>query len=140
MAEYTGINMVVEYNSTEISGQGTKVRINPSVGEPKEYDVTHAGDSQDEVLEGLPGAAKTEAEFAAYDESGGSAALLGFDVGDKYDLVVYPEGKTQGNPMITLSDATLLTRPQNIEFGAPVELEATFKSSSKETRTTYSTA
>jgi len=140
MAEYTGINMVVEYNSTEISGQGTKVRISPSIDEPEEFDVTHAGDSQHEVLEGLPGAAKTEVEFAAYDESGGAAALLGFDVGDKHDLVVYPEGKTHGNPMITVSDATLLTRPQNVEFNAPVELEATFKSSSKETRTTYSTA
>lgn len=139
MAEYSGKDMQSFFGSAELT-QLTRVRINPEADEPDEYDVTHATDTQKQILEGLAGAAKTGVEVACYDESGGSHALMDLTVGDQDTFTFYPEGKVHGNPQCTVSSATLLTRPVSAEHNAPVELEATFKSATADSWDTYSSA
>ncbi|HFD38536.1 MAG TPA: hypothetical protein ENJ31_01615 [Anaerolineae bacterium] len=136
MAEYSGKDLVVTFNSIDISGQGRRVSIEEKSDPPERYDVTHRGDTQKQTLEGLPGAVSVTVQFSCLDESGGTANLLDFSIGDQHDLVIYPEGNSSGNPMITVTDATLVSRNNPIEYNKPVELEATFESSVAVTRGT----
>jgi len=140
MAEYSGINLAVFYNTVDISGQGRSIRVGEEAGEPEEYDVTHKGDTAKQILEGLPEAAKTRAEFNCLDDDGGDAALLDFAINAKDTLLIYPEGKTHAYPELTLSNARLVNRNQPIEYNGPVELEATFVAKNSLTRSTYSSA
>jgi hypothetical protein len=138
MAEYSGINLAVFFNTVDISATGRRINVQESADEPEEYDTTHKGDSEKTVLEGLPGSKKTQVQFSALDESGGAAALLTFALNTKDTLKIYPEGKTQGKPELTLNNARLTQRTQNVEYNAPVPLDATFVAKNSLTRGTYS--
>jgi hypothetical protein len=140
MAEYSGKDLQVFWNTIDISGQGRRVVINETAGEPEEVDITHRGDTERTALETYPGTVKTNVEYSCLDESGGSAALLGIDINDQDTLYIYPEGKTHGNAQITVTNARLIDRSQPVEYDQAVELEATFHAKNGVTRDTYSSA
>jgi len=140
MAEYSGKDLQVFWNTVDISGQGRRVVINETAGEPEEVDITHRGDTERTALETYPGTVKTNVEYSCLDESGGSAALLGIDINDQGTLYVYPEGQTHGKAQITVSNARLIDRSQPIEYDQAVELEASFHAKNAVSRDTYSSA
>ena len=137
--EYTGIDLVVEYNTVDISGLARSARVAEDAGEPEEYDITHKGDTAKQILEGLPEAPKTRVEYNCLDETLGASALLDFAINAKDTLLIYPEGKTHTYPLLTLNNARLVNRSQPIEWNAPVPLDATFVAKNSLTRSSYST-
>lgn len=140
MAEYSGKDLQVFFNTVDLSGQGRRVVVNETAGEPEEVDITHRGDSERSALETYPGTVKTNVEFTCLDESGGGAGLLGFALNAQDTLLIYPRGKTHGYEQITVNNARLIDRSQPVEYDQAVELEATFHAKNSVTRDTYSSA
>lgn len=141
MAEYTGINLVVEFDSVDISGQARTASVEEVAPEPETIDVTHKGDTSKQSLEGLAGAADVNITFSALDEEGDVSALMDFAINAKYAVKIYPEGKTHGKPLLTIANSRLIRRTESIPYDGAVELEAQFKATGETvTRSTYSTA
>jgi len=140
MAEYSGKDLEVYFGTVNISGQGRRVVINETAGEPEEVDITHRGDSERSALETYPGTVKTNVEYSCLDESGGNAGLLGFALNAQDTLLIYPEGRTHGKPEIEVDNTRLIDRSQPVEYDQAVELEATFHAKNSVTRDTYSSA
>jgi len=126
MAEYKGNDLAVTYNAISISATATRVEINEEAAEPKEIDITHAGDTSLQSLEGLPGQPKVRVTVSAWDEAGGTGNIWDFAIGDKYSLVVYPEGKSAGKPKRTIANAILVRRSQPVEVETAVKWDAEF--------------
>jgi len=63
---------------------------------------------------------------SAWDESGGTSSIWNYAIGDKYALVVYPEGNSAGKPKRTIANATLIRRSQPIEVEGAVKWDAEF--------------
>lgn len=140
MAEFKGDSLVVEFNTVDISAQMTRVRVAEEGAEPPDIDVTHKGDTTQQVLEGLPSAKKTGVEVELYDEEGDVSALMDFAIQSKDSLLIYPEGKTHTKPLLTLNNARMINRNQEIPFDGAVALDASFHAKNSITRSTYSTA
>ena len=140
MAEYKGDSVVVEFNSIDISGQLTRARIAEEGAEPPDIDVTHKGDAVQVVLEGLPAPKKTNVEVEMWDESGDASNLMDFAIQSKDTLIVYPEGKVHTKPKLTVSNARMINRNQEIPYDGAVSLSASFHAKNSITRATYSTA
>jgi len=136
MAEYKGNDVVVEF-TTDISATLTKVEISEEAAEPKEIDVTHAGDTDLVSLEGLPGQPKVKVTVSAWDESGAASDIWLYPIGAQANLVIYPEGKTNGLPMRTVSDAVLVRRSQPIEVEGAVKWDAEFSAIGSVAEGTY---
>ena len=138
MAEYSGSLLVVKYNTVDISGQGRRVRVNENAGEPEEIDITHKSDTERQILESYPGSQTTSVDFTCLDESDGAANLLDFAINAKDTLLIYPEGLTAGNEVLTLSNARLISRVRGLEYDGAAEIEATFHAKNSITMSTYS--
>lgn len=138
--EYSGKDFEAYFNTVNISGQGRRMVINETAGEPEEVDITHRGDSERSALETYPGTVKTNVEFTCLDEADGGAGLLGFALNAQDTLFAYPRGRIHGYPQITVNNARLIDRSQPVEYDQAVELEATFHAKNSVTRDTYSSA
>ena len=138
MAEYSGKDLVVVFNTVDISGAGRRVRVREEAGEPEEIDVTHKGDTERQVLETYPGAQKARVEVNCLDESDGEAAILDFAINAQDTLFVYPEGQTHGNEELTLNSARLISRDKEIPYDGAVEVSSVFSAKNSLTYGTYS--
>lgn len=140
MAEYKGLSLQVFYNSLDISGTGRSVTVTEDAGEPEQIDVTHRGDSERQLLEGFPGSQTVTVEMEILDESGGSASLQAFAVNSKDTLVIYPEGQTNGYIMLTLQNARLTQKTQEVPYDGASTVTASFYAMNSLTHGTYSSA
>lgn len=140
MAEYKGNSVVVEYNSLDISGQARTVTVNEVADEPEDIDATHKGDSRRNLIEGFPGSEKTDVEVEILDEAGDASNLMSFEINAKDTLIIYPEGKTHTYPKLTVNNARLINRSQNIVYDDVASITAAFHAKNTVTRGTYSTA
>lgn len=140
MAEYSGSLLAVDYNTVNISAQGRRVRVNENAGEPEEIDITHKGDTERQILESYPGSQTCSVDVTVLDDSDGANTLLDFAINALDTLLVYPEGKTHQNEMLTLSNARLISRVRGLEYDGAAEIEATFHAKNSITMSTYSSS
>ncbi len=137
MAEFKGDSLAVYLNTVDISAQMTRVRIAEEGAEPPDIDITHKGDTTQQVLEGLPSAKKTGVEVELYDEEGDVSAIMDFAIQSKDTLYIYPEGYTHTKPELTLNNARMINRNQEIPFDNAVAIDASFHAKNSITRGTY---
>lgn len=138
--QFTGKDVVVKFNTVDISATARTVEITESAEEPEEIDKTHKGDTERLTIEGLPGATATSITMNILDEVGGVAALLDFAVNTKSTLTVYPEGMTHAKESIIIQNARLIEIGETIPYDGVVELNATWNAKNTVTRGTYSSA
>ncbi len=138
--QYLGSSVVVVYNTVDVSGTARTVEITESSDEPEDIDKTHKGDTTRLLIEGFPGATKTQVTMNALDEVGGVNTMLDFAANAKDTLYVYPEGKTVTKPEIVIHNARLIELGQTIPYDNVVELNATWSAKNTVTRGTYATA
>lgn len=138
MAEYKGDQVVVEFNTVDISGQARTVTVNEEAGDPDQIDTTHKGDSEKQQVEGLPGAPKTSVDFQSLDYDADTVGPMKFAVNAKDTLVIYPQGKTHGKPKIVISNARLTSRSKKIPYDGAAEFSCKFTATNAATYTTYS--
>ena len=104
--EYSGINLKVMFKGADISGQGRKITVTENAPIPPDIDVSHKGDSEVQVVEGLAGARTTDASIETVDIYDAITALGSVALNTKDTLVVYPYGKTHTYPVLTLQNFT----------------------------------
>lgn len=138
--QYTGKDMVVEYNTVDISGTARTVEVTESSDEPESIDKTHKGDATRLTIEGFPGATGTQVTVNALDEVGGVAAMKDFAANAKDTLVIYPEGKVHTKEKITVQNARLIEMGETIPYDNVAEWNVTFSAKNTVTRGTYSSA
>jgi len=137
MAEFKGDSLAVYFNSVDISLQMQTVNVNEEGAEPPDIDITHKGDTVQQVLEGLPVAKKTGVEVHLFDSNADNAEIMQFAIQAKDTLYVYPEGRTHTNTELTLNNARLINRTQDIPYDNAVTIDASFHAKNSITRGTY---
>jgi len=140
MAEFKGDSLAVYFNTVDISLQMQTVSVNEEGAEPPDIDITHKGDTVQQVLEGLPVAKKTNVSVHLFDSDDDGAELMGFAIQSKDTLYVYPEGQVHSNTMLTLNNARLINRTQDIPYDNAVTIDAEFHAKNSITRSTYDSA
>ena len=140
MAEYKGDALAADFNTVDISAMGRTITVNETADEPEDIDATHKGDTQRNLIEGFPGAVKTDVECEMLDDEADASGLMGFAVNAKDTLLVYPEGKIHTYTMLTISNARLTSRSQNLVYDDVTAISATFHAKNSVTRGTYSSA
>lgn len=138
--QFTGKDVVVLFNTVDISGTARTVEITESADEPEEIDKTHKGDTERLTIEGFPGATGTNVTMNLLDEVAGVANLLDFAVNSKDTLTVYPEGMVNAKESIIIQNARLIEIAETIPYDNVVELNATWNAKNTVTRGTYSSA
>jgi len=134
---------VVEFGATDISGTYTTFEVSGEAPEKPQVDVSDKSSwdaGQTEVLPGLAGQPKTTVTVTINDEANGASAVYGLAENDVADLVIYPEGKSEGKRMRTLDDATLQSRKQSGGYASKIEWTLTFYAFSAIAESTYTTA
>ena len=137
--EYSGINLMVEFAGTDISGTGRKITVTENAPVPPEIDTSHKGDTEQQTIEGLAGAQSVDAAFEMIDIYDAITALGSVALNTKNTLVVYPYGKTNTYPMLTLQNARLTQRVSDSPYDGAVTLTAAWHAKNSLTRGTYST-
>ena len=140
MAEFKGDSLAVYFNTVDISLQMQTVNVNEEGAEPPDIDITHKGDTVQQVLEGLPVAKKTGVEVHLFDSDDDGAEIMAFAIQSKDTLYVYPEGRTHTNTELTLNNARLINRAQDIPYDNAVTIDASFHAKNSITRGTYDSA
>jgi hypothetical protein len=138
MAEYTGSALACFFNTVDISGQMRTISIQEAADEAEEIDVTHKGDAARVLLEGFAGAEKTTVEVELLDAEDDASAIMGFALNAKDTLFIYPEGKVAENTELTLYNARMNERTQELIYDDVVTISATFHAKNTITRGTYS--
>ena len=139
MAKYLGKDLVFEFGSDDLSGQYTEVTITEDAPEAEQVDVSDKSSTEQETIEGLPKAPKTTVTLNANDVAGGASAILGLTLNDQETGVLYPEGKTQGKPMRTVTNLRLSNREMTGGYQSKVGWKLSFYSYEAVTDSTYST-
>ena len=137
MAEFKGDSLAVFFNTVDISLQMQTVSVNEEGAEPPDIDITHKGDTVQQVLEGLPVAKKTGVEVHLFDSNADNAEIMQFAIQAKDTLYVYPEGQTHTYTELTLNNARLINRTQDIPYDNAVTIDASFHAKNSITRGTY---
>jgi hypothetical protein len=139
MAEYKGSSVVLEFAGTDISGSARTVTISEDPGEPEKIDVTVKGDTERQHLESFPGADNTTVTMnaLALDASDTIEAVATNTTGN---VVIYPEGKTQGSVSVTINSMRLINKEYTIPYDGAVEWNVTFNSTTGATYGTYNSA
>lgn len=141
MAEhYDGRDLVAEFGGVDISAYGRSFEITESAEEPEEIDVTHKGDTERQTIEGFPGSQSTDVSYTMIDIYDALTAFGTMAINTKDTLVLYPKGKTNTYPMLTLQNARLIERTHNVVYDEAVELSGSFTATNSLTRGTYSSA
>lgn len=137
MSEYTGRNMVLEFETNDISDQARRVVIDEAADAPEDIDVTHKGDTERQLIDGLPGAVKTTVTIEALDESGGVGDIMALVLNTTGTLNFYPNGKVEGEAEGVLNNATLRSRNQTVAYDDATTVTAVFESKQSVTWGTY---
>jgi len=142
MAEhYAGINLVVYFGSVDISAYARTCTINESADAPDSIDTTHKGDTAKTDLEGLPGAIVTDVSIGGVQDIYDSMhAFSTMALNTKDTLIIYTSGKETTDhlePMLTLNNARLNSRDEEIPYDGSVELSASWHSKNSLIRGTY---
>jgi hypothetical protein len=137
--QFTGKNMVLEFGTVDVSASMRKVTITENADPPEDIDVTHKGDTERQLLDGLPGAVKTTVAADALDETGQASEIANLSINSLDTLIFYPEGKVNGKAKMTLNSATFRNRVHTTPYDGAVELSATFDSKQACTWSTYAT-
>ena len=135
--EYVGIDMVLVYSATDISGQARSIELTESAPKPDAADSSHNGDTALSDIQLLGGAPETDASMTVIDiydalTEYGTLALNASDT-----VTIYPKGVTHTYPMLTMNNATLNERSQTIPFQGAVEVSLAFNARNTLTRGTY---
>lgn len=137
--QFTGKDMVLEFGTDDVSASMRKVTLTENADPPEDIDITHKGDTERQLLDGLPGATKSTVAAEMLDETGQASVLSGISLNTKDTVIFYPEGKTNGKAMMTLDNATFRNRVQTTAYDGAAELTATFDSKEAATWDTYAT-
>ena len=144
MAHYSGINLGVFWGtapkgSVELAVHGRSVDVTETAPAPDTIDVTHKGDTAKQIIEGLPGAAETNVSFTALVEDSWILCNT-MPLNTIATLYVFPRGKTDTYPMITVGAARLHERTYKEPYDGAVEMTLTFNSKAVATHSTYASS
>jgi len=109
MAEISGVDLCVEFGSTDISAQARSYDVAEDKGESEKIDVTHRGDTDREHILSFQGADNTTVNVTALYADTGSDPIRDLAMGTKATLDCYPEGTRNSStghspcPMTVLS-------------------------------------
>lgn len=137
--QFTGQNMVLEFGTQDVSDGARRVSVNETADPPEDIDITHKGDTERQLKDGLPGAVKTSITIESLDETGQASGLAALDLNTKDTLTFYPEGKTSGKARMTLNNATFRTRTQTTPYDGAAEITGGFDAKEGCTWDTYTT-
>ncbi len=137
--QFTGKDMVLEFGTVDISTAMRTVELTENADPPEDIDITHKGDTERQLLDGLPGAVKTTVRAEALDETGQVSPIATATLNTKDTLIFYPEGKTSGKAKMTLNNATFRNRTQRTPYDGAAEISAEFDAKEKATWSTYTT-
>ena len=137
MGEFRGDSLAVYYNTIDISLQMQTCTVTEEGGEPPDIDITHKGDTTVQVLEGLPAAKKTNVSVHLFDSTGDDSEIMDFAIQSIDTLFVYPQGRVHTYPELTLQNARLINRTQEIPYDNAVTIDAEFHAKNSITRGTY---
>lgn len=137
--EYSGINLKVMFGAADISGTGRKVTVTENAPIPPDIDVSHKEDTEQQTVEGLPGAQSTDVAFEMIDIYDALTALGTAAINTKDTLIIYPFGMSNTYPMLTLQNARLTQRVSDSPYDGAVTMTAAWHAKNSLTRGTYST-
>ena len=140
MAEFKGNSVAADFNTVDISAQARTINVNETADEPEDIDATHKGDARRNLIEGFPGMEKTDVEINLLDEEGDVSNIMDFEINTKDTLFIYPEGKVHTKPMLTVQNARLINRSQDIIYEDVTAITAAFHAKNTVTRGTYASA
>jgi hypothetical protein len=140
MGEFRGDSLAVYYNTVDISLQMTTCTVTEEGAEPPDINITHKGDATEQVLEGKPAAKKTNASVTLFDSTGDDSEIMDFAIQAIDTLFIYPQGHVHTRPQLTLQNARLINRTQEIPFDNAVTISAEFHAKNSITRGTYNSS
>jgi len=138
--QFVGDDVVVEFNTVDISGTARTVTVAEEAPAPPDIDCTHKGDTAQNLKEGIPGGVTTSVTLEALDEVGGVSAMKDFAINALDTLKIYPEGKTHTYPMLTISNSRYHSLSETIPYDGAAAWTASFSAKNTITRGTYSSA
>ena len=134
---------LVEFGTVDISATYTTFEASGEAAEKEQVDVSDKSSwdaGEIETIDGLGGKPKSTITITLNDEAAGASKAYGLAENDTGDLKIYPEGKTHGKPLRTLTGATLQTRKQSGGYQSKIEWTLTFYAYGAIAESTYSTA
>ena len=138
-----GNAVLVEWGTVDISGTYTTFEVSGEAAEKEQVDVSDKSSwdaGEIETLDGLGGTPKTTVTLTLNDEAAGASKAYDLTENDTANLIIYPEGKTHGKKMRTLSGATLQSRKQSGGYQSKIEWTLTFYAYAAIAEATYSSA
>jgi hypothetical protein len=141
MAEhYIGDSLVVVHGAIDISGYARSVTVSESAPEPDAADTTHKGDSAKSDIQLLGGAPSTSVSMVVLDIYDSMTAYGTVALNTKDTLTIYPNGVTHTYPELTLNNAVLNERNQEIDFETATLITLAFNARNTLTRGTWASA
>lgn len=137
MAHFTGKDMVLEWGTIDISVTSREITVNEAAASTPDIDVTHKGDTEQQLMDGLPGAPKTTIKQTVLADDA-STVIQDLVQNDQDTLSFYPQGKTHGKPEFTLNNAIFLNRDYREPYNEPAVWDLNFEAKEGGTWSTYS--
>lgn len=139
MAEehYIGNAVVVVHGAIDISGYARSVTVNESAPAADAADTTHKGDSAKSDIQLLGGAPETSVSMVVLDIYDAMTAYGTVPINTKDTLTIYPNGVVDTYPKLTLNNAELNERNQEIDFETATLITLAFNARNTLTRSTY---
>ena len=139
MAEhYIGDALVVVHGAIDISGYARSASVTESAPVPDEADSTHKGDTAKTGIQLLGGSPETTVGMVVLDIYDSMTAYGTVALNTKDTLTIYPNGVVDTYPKLTLNNAVLNERNQEIEFETATLITLSFNARNTLTRGTYS--
>lgn len=142
MAHYSGINLVVGVNSANFPITAATfdhvrtVDVTETAPAPETIAVTHRADTARQIIEGLPGAPETNVVIKALLDDTWSA-LETMAINTQCSMWVWPRGRTDLYPMITIGLTRMHERTQGTAYDGAPEITTTWNSKITVVHTTY---
>jgi hypothetical protein len=135
--QFSGVDLVVLFNTVDISETARTVDVAEEAPPPPDIDCSHKGDTAQNLKEGIPGGVVTTVTLTGLDEVGGVAAIKDFARNALDTLTVYPQGLTHTTETLTIQNARFHSFTENIPYDGCVGWTAVWTAKNTVTRGTY---
>ncbi len=143
MTHLSGINLAVGWGTAgnsatpDLGAHGRTVDITETAPAPDSIDRTHKADTSKQILEGLAGAPETNVAMTFLADDTWTLACT-MPINTLGSLYIWPWGRTQGYPQVTVGPARLHERTLKTPYENVIEGTLAFNSKAVATWTTYS--